>query len=71
MVPGRFGRQTCLNSNSLVRDEFKILAAKRVALFRSEVREGHPERAANRGIQEVNPARETVRRKPLGHRIRI
>jgi hypothetical protein len=42
-----------------------------VALFRGEVREGHSERATNLCIQMVDPARETVRRKPLGQRIRI
>src|SRR5512139_3333619 len=58
-------------ADPFVRDEFEILAAKRVALFRGEIREGHPERAANRGIQVLNRAREAVRRKPLGYRIRI
>jgi hypothetical protein len=61
MVPGRLG-----SSN-----EFKILAAKRVTLLRREVRERHPERAAKLGVQVVDRARETVRRKPLDHRIRI
>src|SRR5512139_3862109 len=58
-------------ADPFVRYEFEILAAERVALLRGEIRERHPERAANRGIQVLDRAREAVRRKPLGHRIGI
>jgi hypothetical protein len=56
-------------ANPLARDELQILAAECVALLRRKVRKGHPERAADHGVEVVDLARETVRRKPLDQRI--
>src|SRR5581483_6858827 len=51
--------------------QLEILPAERVALAGREVRERHPEGAADPRVQVVHLAREPVRGQPLDHRVRV
>lgn len=51
--------------------QFEIGSAERVALAGAEISERHPVGAADFGVQVINLARESIRRKPLGHRVRV
>ena len=70
--PGKFG-----SSNLSVwrmrscGHQFEVLAAEGVALAGGEVRERHLVGAADLGVQVVDLAGESVRRKPLGHRVGV
>jgi hypothetical protein len=71
-VPGRFGSSNAIGvADALARFELEVLAAKRVALARREVRERHLVGAAHLRIDLVDLAGETVWRQPLGHGVRI
>src|SRR5665213_1865927 len=54
-------------ANPFVRDQFTILAAKRVRVPRSEVRERYFVGAAHACVDAVDDAGEAVGRKPLRH----
>lgn len=56
-------------SNQLVGYQFKVFAAKGVTVARREVLEGHLEGTASAWLHVMNPAGETVGRKPLAHRL--
>ena len=57
--------------NLLVQRQLKILAAERMAVTGREVRERHPEGAANPCIQMMNLAGEAIGRQPFGQGIGI
>jgi hypothetical protein len=58
-------------AQAFVRHQFKIGATKRVALAAGEIRERHLVRAADRGVQMVHLAGESMRRQPFSQRVRI
>jgi hypothetical protein len=58
-------------TDARVRHQFEIGAAKRVTVAGAEIRERHPVRAADLGLQVMNLAGKAMRRKPLGHRVGI
>src|SRR5258708_5172824 len=58
-------------TQALVGDEFDILATERVALAVGEIPKGHPEGAAYFRVHVMHGAGVAIRRKPLGHRVRL
>jgi len=58
-------------ANAFVRRQFDIRSAEGMALARREVRKRHFISAANFGVHLMNPAGESVWRKPFGHRVWI
>src|SRR4029077_19168165 len=54
-------------ANAFMRHQLEVPSSKGVTAACTKVREGHLVCTADSGIQMVNPAREAVRRKPLGH----
>ena len=58
-------------ANAFVRHQFEIFSAERVTAAGAEIRERHLVGATDFRVQVVNLAGESVRRKPLGHRVRV
>src|SRR5882672_1409292 len=58
-------------AQALVGDEFNILATERVALAIGEIAKGHPEGAAYFRVHVMHGAGVAIRRKPLGHGVRL
>ena len=58
-------------ADAFVGRQFEIGSAERVALAGGEISERHLVGAADFRVQVMNLARESIRRKPLGHCVRI
>src|SRR6266536_4212823 len=58
-------------ANALVRHELEISSPEGMAFAAVEVRERHPVRSADLGVELMHFTGETVRRQPLSHRVRI
>src|SRR5207247_9831904 len=58
-------------THAFVWHQFEIFAAEGVAATGAEIRERHLVGTADFSVQMVNLAREPVRRKPFGQRVRV
>src|SRR5207249_2173833 len=63
--------ETISISDTLVGHDLQIFSAERMARIRGEIRERHPECAANLRVEMVNLAGEAIGRQPLGHGVRV